>query len=36
MVAGADPRTSWIVDPLDGTTNFLIGLPLFAVNIALA
>lgn len=36
MVAGADAANSWIVDPLDGTTNFLIGLPLFAVNIAMA
>jgi len=36
LVAGADPDNVWIVDPLDGTTNFLIGLPLFAVNIALA
>lgn len=26
----------WIVDPLDGTANFLTGLPIFAVNIALA
>jgi len=26
----------WIVDPLDGTINFLRGTPLFAVNIALA
>jgi myo-inositol-1(or 4)-monophosphatase len=26
----------WIVDPLDGTTNFLHGLPQFAVSIALA
>lgn len=26
----------WIVDPLDGTTNFLHGLPAFAVSIALA
>ncbi|MEM9931186.1 MAG: inositol monophosphatase family protein, partial [Bacteroidota bacterium] len=25
----------WIVDPLDGTTNFLFGLPCFAVSIAL-
>ena len=25
----------WIVDPLDGTANFLCGLPLFAVNVAL-
>jgi myo-inositol-1(or 4)-monophosphatase len=26
----------WIVDPLDGTTNFLHGLPVFAVSIAAA
>ena len=26
----------WIIDPLDGTTNFLHGLPLYAVSIALA
>ena len=25
----------WVVDPLDGTTNFVHGLPLFAVSIAL-
>ena len=36
LVPGADRDNVWIVDPLDGTTNFLIGLPLFAVNIALA
>ena len=33
---GSDPAHVWIVDPLDGTTNFLTGSPLFAVNIALA
>jgi myo-inositol-1(or 4)-monophosphatase len=33
---GSDPDHVWIVDPLDGTTNFLTGTPLFAVNIALA
>jgi myo-inositol-1(or 4)-monophosphatase len=33
--AGADDLT-WVVDPLDGTTNFLWGAPLFGVNIALA
>ncbi len=27
---------TWIVDPLDGTTNFVHGLPFFAVSIALA
>jgi myo-inositol-1(or 4)-monophosphatase len=29
------PGRSWIVDPLDGTTNFVHKLPLFAVSIAL-
>jgi myo-inositol-1(or 4)-monophosphatase len=33
---GADRDHVWIVDPLDGTANFLTGSPLFAVNIALA
>ena len=26
--------TVWIIDPLDGTTNFLHGFPVFAVSIA--
>ena len=26
---------TWIVDPLDGTTNYILGLPLFAVSLAL-
>lgn len=29
-------RYSWIIDPLDGTTNFLKGIPVFSVSIALA
>ena len=33
--AGADMSHRWIVDPLDGTTNFLHGIPHFAVSIAL-
>jgi myo-inositol-1(or 4)-monophosphatase len=33
--AGSDPTRRWIVDPLDGTTNFLHGLPHWAVSIAL-
>ncbi len=33
--AGADPTRRWIVDPLDGTTNFLHGLPHWAISIAL-
>lgn len=31
---GRDETTRWIVDPLDGTTNFLHGLPHWAVSIA--
>ncbi len=34
-VEGADPSHRWLIDPLDGTTNFLHGLPIFAVSIAL-
>jgi myo-inositol-1(or 4)-monophosphatase len=34
-VAGTDGAHRWIVDPLDGTTNFLHSIPLFAVAIAL-
>ena len=34
-VAGADTTHRWIVDPLDGTTNFLHSNPLFAISIAL-
>jgi myo-inositol-1(or 4)-monophosphatase len=32
---GEDPQHRWIVDPLDGTTNFLHAIPLFAISIAL-
>src|SRR5674476_571920 len=32
---GADKSHVWIVDPLDGTTNFLHGIPQFAISIAL-
>ena len=35
VVEGDDAQHRWIVDPLDGTTNFLHGIPLFAVSIAL-
>lgn len=27
---------NWIIDPLDGTTNFIHGIPIFAVSVALA
>jgi myo-inositol-1(or 4)-monophosphatase len=33
--AGPDKTHTWIVDPLDGTTNFLHGIPHFAISIAL-
>src|ERR1700744_2792853 len=32
---GADKSHTWIVDPLDGTTNFLHGIPQFAISIGL-
>jgi len=34
-VAGADSQHRFIVDPLDGTTNFLHGIPMFAISIGL-
>ncbi len=34
-IEGADNSNRWIVDPLDGTTNFLHGVPQFAISIAL-
>jgi len=34
-IAGSDPHHEWVVDPLDGTTNFMHGIPLFAISIAL-
>jgi myo-inositol-1(or 4)-monophosphatase len=34
-VKGADATHRWIIDPLDGTTNFLHGIPVFAISIAL-
>ena len=33
--AGEEEDARWIVDPLDGTTNYAHGLPIFAVSIAL-
>jgi myo-inositol-1(or 4)-monophosphatase len=32
---GTDETHTWIVDPLDGTTNFLHGIPQFAISIGL-
>ena len=34
-IPGQDNDNRWIVDPLDGTTNFLHGLPHFCVSIAM-
>lgn len=32
---GSDARYRWIIDPLDGTTNFLQGIPYWAVSVGL-
>ena len=34
-IKGEDERHRWIIDPVDGTTNFLHGIPHFAISIAL-
>ena len=36
LAEAAEVEYRWIVDPLDGTTNFLHGLPCFAISVALA
>lgn len=33
-IEGAEGKPRWIIDPLDGTTNFLHGIPHFAISIA--
>ena len=33
-IAGNPDKPRWIVDPLDGTTNFLHGVPHFSISIA--
>ena len=35
-IDGTDKSHTWFIDPLDGTTNFLHGLPIFAISIGLA
>jgi len=35
VIDGEDTDYQWIIDPLDGTTNFVKGIPHFAVSIAL-
>ncbi|WP_315761063.1 inositol monophosphatase family protein [Sphingomonas sp. Y38-1Y] len=34
MIEGDPDKPRWIIDPLDGTTNFLHGIPHFAISIA--
>lgn len=34
-IEGSDKTHRWIIDPLDGTTNFLHGIPLFAISVGL-
>ena len=35
IINNSDKETFWIIDPIDGTTNFLHGIPHFAISIAL-
>ncbi|GAB3125946.1 inositol monophosphatase family protein [Novispirillum itersonii] len=35
VIEGSDTEHRWIIDPLDGTTNFLHGIPHFAISIGL-
>ncbi|MBK8502115.1 MAG: inositol monophosphatase [Saprospiraceae bacterium] len=34
-VENEDSELAWIVDPLDGTTNFLYGIPIYSISLAL-
>ena len=34
-IINSDSENTWIIDPIDGTTNFLHGIPHFAISIAL-
>jgi myo-inositol-1(or 4)-monophosphatase len=36
LVEGVDKGLRWIIDPLDGTTNFVHNLPFYSISIALA
>ena len=35
VIKGTDPDHRWLVDPIDGTTNFIHGVPSIAISIAL-
>ena len=34
-IKGKDPQNRWIIDPIDGTTNFMHSIPVFGISIAL-
>jgi myo-inositol-1(or 4)-monophosphatase len=34
-LGGADAERYWLIDPIDGTTNFLLGFPIVGVSVAL-
>lgn len=33
--SGSDSEYAWVIDPIDGTTNFIHGLPYFCISVAL-
>lgn len=35
VIEGADKTVNWVIDPLDGTTNFLHSIPHFAISIGI-
>ena len=35
IIKNNDQESIWIIDPIDGTTNFLHGIPHFAISVAL-
>lgn len=35
VIEGSDPTVQWVIDPLDGTTNFLHSIPHFAISIGI-
>ena len=34
LIEGADKDTVWIIDPIDGTRNFVMGIPHFCISMA--
>jgi myo-inositol-1(or 4)-monophosphatase len=34
LIAGVDRKYKWVIDPLDGTVNFISGIPLYGTSIA--